>query len=290
VAERIAWIVSLLLLLGTVSDTVGAQQKSLSKGRPDRAQKHFELGNQLSAWQDRLEPAIPEYLLAIKLRRGVFPVAWFNLSRVYGELFRFPDALDALQRFAKQTKKPDSQVVDEQIPMLTRAIAAQNEIDSGQDLSAAPFVTLSQALRDYGRYDKALEYTEAALKKYRDSVDANLELFRIHRSSPERIEEVISNALDLAPDRADVHAAAGTFYLADKRIPNEAIREYRSAIAIDPQYAGAWLGLGQSLLYNGEPKEAAAAYRKYLAFRKNSIAAECDPTITIEKIEKLESQ
>lgn len=257
------------LLLFILLVPVSAQQNSPVCDSQDVAQKHFELGKRHQAWEGEEEQSISEYLIAIKLRRGIYLEAWFNLSQVYGGLMRFPDALAALRNYAAQSKTTDAVNIENQILLLTRAIAAQDLIKSGRDQSAKPFLEIVEALNNYYRFDKSEEYLEAALKKYPDCVEANLQLFRLHRSTPDRIAELIANALIYGSNRADVHSAAGTFYYREKQNFLDAIREYREALRLDPRYAGAWFGLGQTLPYVGQRKEAVEAFQNYLKYTEH---------------------
>src|SRR5262249_46581326 len=44
-----------------------------------------------------------------------------------------------------------------------------------------------------------------------------------------------------------------------------AIEWYRRALALDPDYGGAWIGMGYAFYYHGEPDSALAAFRECLA-------------------------
>ena len=114
-------------------------------------------------------------------------------------------------------------------------------------------------------YSKTVEL-QPSNTEARKSLVSELEFMGRFAESRVRMREIVklnsteaSAHLDLA--RADLHQEGGDL--------NEATAEFRAVLALDPQNASAWNGLGDALGRTGKYEEAAAAYGEALKLSPN---------------------
>jgi len=91
---------------------------------------------------------------------------------------------------------------------------------------------------------------------------------------PEEAVQEMAAALELAPEDVMLHHDHGAALLEARHFP-EAAAEYRRAVAMEPFWSDAWLGLGDAERMSGHAAEAIAAYERYLGLaprREASIA------------------
>jgi len=84
---------------------------------------------------------------------------------------------------------------------------------------------------------------------------------------------IIQKSLAVAPNQANALVTLGSIYGDYLQQPAEAEKAYQKAVAIQPSYSGAWLGLGKAEQLLQKREEAAQAYRKALEFTPTFVEA-----------------
>ncbi len=140
-----------------------------------------------------------------------------------------------------------------------RLIQKQNRF---KDIILRQQLAFGKSLLDIGAYETAREEYEEAVKLSPASIDAQLGLHKakiFSRNSkefnPAVIERRINMVLDIARNRPggdDAHARAALGDLFQQTDPEEAKKQYRTAINLDDQVATAHFGLGLILLEGGD--------------------------------------
>ena len=103
---------------------------------------------------------------------------------------------------------------------------------------------------------------EVQLKKALSLEPDNAEVHRVWGrffNSNERISEAevaFKKAIELNPDAFRSLVSLGNLYLIDMDRPQDAIRSYRAALAIEPDYVGLYYALGNALIAIGKISEA----------------------------------
>lgn len=129
---------------------------------------------------------------------------------------------------------------------------------------AAAHFNLGTLLQAQGQLQEAAHHYQQAINHEPGLFAAygNLGTLLQQRGQLEEAERCYRKALALRSD------ARGHFNLAtalhDQGEHEEAIREFRTAVGLDPQFAEAWNGLGETLRDHGEMEEAIRCYRQAL--------------------------
>jgi superkiller protein 3 len=135
-------------------------------------------------------------------------------------------------------------------------------------------VILAHAWAQVGRAEDGLALLRQLASQNRDSAWVQTALgFALFRQ--QRTEEAIRQyrkAIEINPRYAEPHNLLGGALHAKGEL-DEAIREYRKAIAINPRFYQAHYNLGSSLHAKGEPGEAIKEYRKAIDINPRSARA-----------------
>jgi len=83
-----------------------------------------------------------------------------------------------------------------------------------------------------------------------------------------RADQLLGEALEHVPDQAPAHFAMGVLRQMQNRLP-EAQAEYEAAVALDHNYARAYLHLGQTLMFLGEPEAGTPHIEKAIRLNPN---------------------
>ncbi len=114
-------------------------------------------------------------------------------------------------------------------------------------------------------------------QKYREALAEYTKAVRFDSDNPYVIKQIglahyalremreafpyLSKAEELIPKDIDVRLASGNIYLVDRR-PDEALKEAKAVLAVDPNNVNGLVLLGSALSKTGEPDKAADAYRR----------------------------
>jgi tetratricopeptide (TPR) repeat protein len=245
--------------------------ESLCRGRlktdPGSVEFLRLLGRSL-AMQSRFDEAEAPLRRAIELRAGFAPLHE-DLGGVLAMQGRFEDALASFQ---------DALRLDPKLPLtgkkLGEALAA---LGRGAEADAAfeswfekdpDRVSVALALDHLraGRTDDAVATLRKALRANPDNVDAMHILAQAYWGDEKRVSDVealLRRVTQLAPRHAEAWALLGNLLHGTER-PKEAIACFLEAVAIEPDNAKAWSGLGQDYAQIGEMERSCAAYARSL--------------------------
>lgn len=100
----------------------------------------------------------------------------------------------------------------------------------------------------------------------------------------ENFEKMLANG----QDGIMLRFGLGNAYLKEKRF-GEAAEQLRHAVELDPGYSAAWKLLGKALEGAGEPREAAAVYRRGIetAEAKGDLQAAKEMRVFLKRLEKI---
>jgi tetratricopeptide (TPR) repeat protein/WD40 repeat protein len=222
---------------------------------PSGAAVHHNLGNALAA-KEQLNAAIWEYRTAVALDPKFAPahyglgIALYAQQQVDAAIQEYRTAID----------------LDPELPLahflLVSALFDKHQLDAAIQASrtaidldpkdALMHYNLGRALYDKGELD-------AAIREYRTAID----LARKDAKPPKSLGNsviVLDKPLLDAVILPWVHCDLGRA-LYDKHQPDEAIREFRTSIDLDPKYAVPHNGVGNALYHKGELGAAIREYR-----------------------------
>jgi tetratricopeptide (TPR) repeat protein len=136
-------------------------------------------------------------------------------------------------------------------------------------------------------YDLAIRSYAAALEIWPDYVEARVGLGDARQAKGEFDEaiEEYKKAIALEPENARVHYGMGKIYYNEKQLYHEAVAEYQQAIALDPRLIDAYLSLGEMYEEKGLYKEAVASYDHVLAIEPKHPGAMYGLALSYEKLD-----
>ena len=136
-------------------------------------------------------------------------------------------------------------------------------------------------------YDLAIQSYAAALEIWPDYVEARVGLGDARQAKGEFDEaiEEYKKAIALEPENARVHYGMGKIYYNEKQLYHEAVAEYQQAIALDPRLIDAYLSLGEMYEEKGLYKEAVASYDRVLAMEPKHPGAMYGLALSYEKLD-----
>jgi tetratricopeptide (TPR) repeat protein len=224
------------LQINRVGDAV-AELKAAIALDPDSPQMHYDLGVAYKLRDDAVS-AIPELETAEKLNPSGYEPA-FVLGQLYMQVARYPEAAQQLEASLKlHPQNGDAWAmlgsIYNKLDRLPEAATALREAIHQLPDQADSHLILATVLMKQNQSDAA-----AAERK----IGANL--MRAH--------------MDL--QRAEVATNSGRSLLSSGKL-DDAIVQFRDALAFDPNYAGAHLGLAAALEKQGKTIEAAAEKAK----------------------------
>jgi tetratricopeptide (TPR) repeat protein/TolB-like protein len=136
-------------------------------------------------------------------------------------------------------------------------------------------------------YDQAILAYAAALEIWPDYVEARVGIGDARQAKGEFDEaiEEYKKAIALEPENARVHYGMGKIYYNEKQLYHEAVVEYQQAIALDPRLIDAYLSLGEMYEEKGLYKEAVASYDRVLAMEPKHPGAMYGLALSYEKLD-----
>ena len=136
-------------------------------------------------------------------------------------------------------------------------------------------------------YDLAIQSYAAALEIWPDYVEARVGLGDARQAKGEFDEaiEEYKKAIALEPENARVHYGMGKIYYNEKQLYHEAVAEYQQAIALDPRLIDAYLSLGEMYEEKGLYKEAVASYDRVLTMEPKHPGAMYGLALSYEKLD-----
>lgn len=201
---------------------------------PNSSRAHNHLGN-IYYSQNRLEEAMPEYMIALKLRPD-YAQNHYNIGNAYLKKGYLDEAIRSYMTALKL--KPDY-------------------ADASNNLGSA---YLKKGLLDEGirEFKTTLKLKPSLAEAHVNIGNAYLEQGRIYDAVWE-----YSIAIELKPNYAQGHYNLGNAYLKIGRL-DDAIRKYMMALKLKPDYTNAYRNLGFALYKMGRIDEAIDTYRTAL--------------------------
>jgi Tfp pilus assembly protein PilF len=126
---------------------------------------------------------------------------------------------------------------------------------------------LGVVLSEHGAYEEAAEHYRAALRdspRYAEALN-NYGVYFARRGDLANAREYLSRAVAAAPDVARFHYNEGLTWVS--RDDEQAVTQFRRAVALDPAYAQAWLTLGKLQERRGNIEPALTAYERAAALQ-----------------------
>jgi len=124
------------------------------------------------------------------------------------------------------------------------------------------------------KFDQAMKVCDSQRKKVADS-PANLALIEylegnIHlaKKDPKAAQERFKKAIEIEPNNPAAYVALAGIYARDKRF-DEAIKEYETIIAKNPNFLAGYMAVGTIYDQKGEGRKAETYYRKALEIKKD---------------------
>ena len=141
---------------------------------------------------------------------------------------------------------------------LSSAEAAFNRSIKLDGKAAGPYLGLAQVVLARGQKAAAEQYLKQAVTLAPDnaSIQTTWGAFLYSQKELPEAEAALRKALTLDPKQAAAHVHLGDMYLTAFRKPDEAIREYRAALALAPQHPGAHYAMGLALLAKNDLGQA----------------------------------
>lgn len=191
---------------------------------------------------------------------------------------------DSVEVWANSFDRPASDAIQVQTQIaraVVDALAVQLSPEATERLAHAPTTQVNaydlyllgrhqQLRRTPEALARAIEYHEAAIKAdpafalaYAGLADAHMARYYYAGQTLEdtaaRVQPAVDAALRLDPELAEAYAAWAVL-LTEQWRTEEAIAALKRAIAINSNYGDAYLRLGAAYEYDGQPREALAAY------------------------------
>jgi tetratricopeptide (TPR) repeat protein len=156
----------------------------------------------------------------------------------------------------------------QQAGKLTEAEAIYRQILAAQPTSLRACVALGNTLAGLGRWDKAVETLEQALKLDSHRPEIHFNLGNTHARSGHWEQAVASyrRALALRPDCGKTHTNLGSVLMEQDRL-EEALAHFQRALQLHPDAAEMHYNVGVALARSGRGEEAIACYRHAIALR-----------------------
>ncbi|MGO9270388.1 MAG: tetratricopeptide repeat protein [Terriglobia bacterium] len=238
-----------LLLAGEI-DASDAVYSEIVKKSPDVAEAHYGLGR-IAMTRGNPTAAAESFRKACE----VFPAygaAHYGLAQAERKLGKSEELQQELALFTKnKTIVPpvDDPLRDE---MRKLDMAGRSHLERGFQLEQV------------GRVEDAIAETEKALQLDPSLVRAHINLIILYgrTGNLEKAEEHYQTVVKMSPDQfPDAHYNHGVLLLQEGKL-DEAEKEFRRALEIDPSYAEAHNDLGYLLERLGRLTEAGAEYKK----------------------------
>lgn len=155
------------------------------------------------------------------------------------------------------------------------------EVLSREPWDARARIGLGKSLCDQG---KCLD----AIREYEGIADAGSLQELLEQNLKSTYEAVIRQyvrQIALEPDNSQLYYSLGVIYAKQGNLP-QALREYRRALELDPNYRHALFNLGAGLEAGGEPGEAAGYFERLVALGEEDVLTE----LTYRHLEKIFSR
>ena len=231
-------------------------------------------GTGYQLWADRFEePLQNRFALEDRVARGIVAALELPLSASEGRaLSAVPtknlDAYDSYLRGKIRLRRENREDDSIAIVLLERAVALDPEFAAAQaELARAYVLRVEQfAPGDTAVVERAWLAAEKALHLDPDLAEAHLARAPLlsslsGRFAPEPAVREDRRALELNPNLAQAHHGLGNIYL-HVGLLDQAIDEFRKALAIDPANYGATRRIGLALVYQGRYEEGLRLIRQ----------------------------
>lgn len=271
-----------LLLTVVVFGTVVA--KAQNSGLVVDCEKHLERANSYESSND--SRAEQEFRLAISTREKRCSDAFLDFSYHLSSNLRFSESADALEEYVKLTPREDHSFHSNLIKILRNAATIKTRVDNTTVPQLQDLIDIARLLNSFGRQKprEALPYAEKAVALYPTSLDAIMLLAGLLTAKDnDRVELLLNQAIAVDPNVANVRSTLGYFYLFMRGRKEDAKIQFEKALELsDGKDPLAWKGRGYLFKFEGQRKEALAAFRKYQSLLKGS---DGEVSLAIEQLE-----
>ncbi len=244
---------------------------------PDNPLLLADLGFALEK-QDRLDDAMASYERAIRLNPGTTE-ARQGLARILVGQKRWADALEQCNHLIEQTPGDPSLLGlrAQVLSAMNRPAEAAADYEKLQQLDGAGVAALrgqTLALLQAGRHAEAIQRLQETTVPASDEPERlGLLAYATQLADrPQEAEEIYRDALNRAPDRADIRTWYGGMLMRQRRT-DEAEAQFRQALETDPNELDARYNLGQILVGRGEYDDAVKHFEHILTINPKHVRA-----------------
>ena len=164
-----------------------------------------------------------------------------------------------------------SQLSDEAKTLFAAALKEYLAVQESLSHRPEGFLNRGIILAQTGRVDEAAQLYLKGLKLFPKFIAFYVNLADVYRAQNNTASSkaYIDKGLSIQPGNADLHYAAGLWYVREKDVTNGVI-ELKKAAALDPSGASIAYGYAISLFSTGKPKDAITVLENYLSKNGNS--------------------
>jgi cellulose synthase operon protein C len=140
--------------------------------------------------------------------------------------------------------------------------------------NAAAYLGLAEIAMRQGKNTEAVNWLEQLAKREPQAVEPRLALARLHLSqkNPTAAEQAVSEALEITPDKAPVHNAAGMMYLQAGRL-DAALAAFRAASSADSGNVGYLINQARAERALGQLEAARVTAARALSSQPKNLSA-----------------
>ena len=164
-----------------------------------------------------------------------------------------------------------SQLSDDAKPRFAAALKEYLTVQESLSHRPEGFLNRGIILAQTGRIDEAVQLYLKGLQLFPKFIPFYVNLADVYRAqnNTSLSKEYINKGLSIQPANADLHYAAGLWYVREKDIIN-GMAELKKAADLNPAGASIMYGYAISLFSTGKPKDAVAVLENYLAKNGNN--------------------
>jgi Flp pilus assembly protein TadD len=231
-----------LVQRGAFGQAVATFRKALAR-EPDFFEAQFNLAFAYLQWGHNPE-AVTEFKKALSMQPRNSEV-WSNLAIAYDNLNRPNDAMDALYHAVELN--PDNQ-------------------NARMNL-AAMYANASRNQQAIAQYKQIIKVDGSNGEAY-----LNLSKCLIATKNVKEAKEYLKQAIANMPGKGDAHMELGTIYWKNDNDIEKGIKEYNTAISVDPTNPAFYQELASALESKGQRNEAVETLKKALTYIDDVLA------------------
>jgi tetratricopeptide (TPR) repeat protein len=232
---------------------------------------HLERARSYEIWND---PRAAEELRAALRNRDKRCIDGFlKLSQYLARGLRFGEAARTLEEYILETPRQNHTEHLQEVQTFRHANRVKKRLENARTPDLQDLIYFARIANGYGRrtVNDALPYAERAVKLYPSSVEALMllaDLLMPTRTDEDKVELLLNQAVAMDTKSARVHSSRGWFFLFFRGRPEDAEKDFQTALELDGKDRIAWKGLGYFFMFKGQKKQALSAFTKYLSLAK----------------------